>query len=65
MILPYGGTTMSKKVLVAYFSASGTTARLAKTLAQAATADLYEIKPAEQTPICTKLNPQSPIRRLT
>lgn len=37
---------MSKKVLVAYFSASGTTARLAKTLAQAANADLYEIKPA-------------------
>lgn len=32
--------------LVAYFSASGTTARAAKTLARAAGADLYEIKPA-------------------
>ena len=31
--------------LVAYFSASGTTAKLAKTLASAANADLYEIKP--------------------
>ena len=35
---------MSKK-LVAYFSASGVTARLAKSLAEAAGADLYEIKP--------------------
>ena len=35
---------MSKK-LVAYFSASGTTAAVAKTLAEAAEADLYEIKP--------------------
>lgn len=35
---------MSKK-LVAYFSASGVTAQLAKTLAEAADADLYEIKP--------------------
>lgn len=34
------------KTLVAYFSASGTTARVAKNLAQAAGADLYEIKPA-------------------
>ena len=33
------------KVLVAYFSASGTTAGVAKNLAQAAGADLYEIKP--------------------
>ena len=33
------------KTLVAYFSASGTTARVAKELAQAAGADLYEIKP--------------------
>ena len=33
------------KVLVAYFSASGTTAGVAKHLAQAAGADLYEIKP--------------------
>lgn len=36
------------KTLVAYFSASGTTARAAKTLAEAAGADLYEIRP--QTP---------------
>ena len=35
---------MSKK-LVAYFSASGITAEKAKALAQAAGADLYEIKP--------------------
>ena len=35
---------MSKK-LVAYFSASGVTAKVAKTLAEAAGADLYEIKP--------------------
>ena len=38
---------MSKNVLVAYFSATGTTARLAKTLAEAADADLAEIVPAE------------------
>lgn len=35
---------MSKK-LVAYFSASGVTAKAAKTLAKAAAADIYEIKP--------------------
>ena len=35
---------MSKK-LVAYFSASGVTAAVAKNLAEAAGADLYEIKP--------------------
>lgn len=34
------------KTLVAYFSASGTTARLAKNLSKAAGADLYEIRPA-------------------
>ena len=34
------------KTLVAYFSASGTTARVAKELAHAAGADLYEIRPA-------------------
>ena len=33
-------------VLVAYFSASGVTAKAAETLARAAGADLYEIKPA-------------------
>ena len=32
--------------LVAYFSASGTTARVAETLASAASADLFEIAPA-------------------
>lgn len=37
---------MSKKVLVAYFSASGTTAQTAKKLAEAVGADLYEIRPA-------------------
>ena len=34
------------KTLVAYFSASGVTARAAKNLAEAAGADLYEILPA-------------------
>ena len=34
------------KTLVAYFSASGVTARLAATIAKAADADLYEIAPA-------------------
>ncbi len=37
---------MNKK-LVAYFSASGVTEKVAKDLAEAAGADLYEIKPAE------------------
>ena len=34
------------KTLVAYYSAQGSTAKLAKTLAAAAEAELYEIKPA-------------------
>lgn len=34
------------KTLIAYFSASGVTARLAKTLESVTSADLYEIKPA-------------------
>ena len=34
------------KTLVAYFSAGGTTAKAAKNLAEAAGADLYEIRPA-------------------
>lgn len=34
-----------KKTLVAYFSASGVTGQVAKRLAQAANADLFEIKP--------------------
>ena len=35
------------KTLVAYFSASGVTARVAKDVADAAGADLYEIRPAQ------------------
>lgn len=35
------------KTLIAYFSASGTTARAAKEMANAVGADLYEIRPAE------------------
>ena len=34
-----------KRKLVAYFSASGITAKAAKALAEAASADIYEIKP--------------------
>ena len=37
---------MSSKTLVAYFSATGTTARAARRLAEAVGADLYEIRPA-------------------
>lgn len=37
---------MSKKILVAYFSASGVTARAARKLAEVSGAELYEIKPA-------------------
>ena len=36
---------MKKRFLVAYFSATGTTAGLAKSVAEAAGADLYEIRP--------------------
>lgn len=36
---------MSKKILVAYFSASGVTAKAAWKLSEAMGADLYEIKP--------------------
>lgn len=35
------------KILVAYFSASGVTAKTAKNLAKAANADMYEITPAK------------------
>ena len=38
-------TNMKQKVLVAYFSASGTTKGIAQQLAEAAGADLHEIKP--------------------
>lgn len=34
------------KILVAYFSASGRTAKVAETLAKAVNADIYEIRPA-------------------
>ena len=40
-------TKSNKKVLVAYFSATGTTARVADKLAKATGADLFEIKPAQ------------------
>ncbi len=40
-----GDATMNEKVLVAYFSATGTTKRVAQNLAKATDADLYEIKP--------------------
>ena len=36
---------MSQKILIAYFSASGVTARAAKEMAQAVGAELYEIRP--------------------
>ena len=39
-----------KKALVAYFSASGVTAGLAKTLCGVVNGDLYEIKPARRIP---------------
>lgn len=35
------------KTLIAYFSASGVTARVAKEMAEAVDADLYEIRPAQ------------------
>ena len=38
---------MSKKILVAYFSASGVTAKVAKKMAEAAGADLFEIRPEQ------------------
>lgn len=38
----------NKKTLVAYFSASGETARLAKTIASVAHADLHEIVPVDR-----------------
>ena len=36
---------MNKKVLVAYFSATGTTKQVAKNLSEAINADIYEIQP--------------------
>ena len=40
-------TNMKQKVLVAYFSASGTTKGVAQQLAEVAGAELHEIKPAQ------------------
>ena len=39
--------TTNKNILVAYFSATGTTKRVAENLAKATGGDLYEIKPAK------------------
>lgn len=38
---------MNKKTMVVYFSATGTTARAAREIAEAAGADLYALTPAE------------------
>ena len=38
---------MSGRALIVYFSASGTTARVARKIADATGADLYEIRPAQ------------------
>jgi len=52
------------EILVAYFSASGVTANAAKKLAEAAGADLYEIKP--EVPYQEKdLNWMNPLARST
>ena len=45
MIFLKGEVLTMSKVLVAYFSASGVTAKLAERLAKAVGADLYEIQP--------------------
>ena len=42
-----GSQSMDKKILVAYFSATGTTAEVAKMLAEVTGADLHEIKPEQ------------------
>lgn len=52
------------KTLVAYFSATGVTAGVAKTLAEAAGADLYEIKP-EVPYTKSDLNWMNPLARST
>jgi flavodoxin len=44
---PWRKELKMSKTLVAYFSASGVTAKAAKTLAEAANADIYEIRPEE------------------
>lgn len=50
------------QTLIAYFSASGTTARIAKTIAEVIDADLYEIKP-EQAYTAEDLNWNNPESR--
>ena len=50
------------KTLVAYFSASGVTARVAQAVAEAADADLFEIKP-EKPYTGADLNYMNPIAR--
>mgnify|MGYP002512014039 CR=1 FL=1 len=45
LIIKNGGNCNEQKMLVAYFSASGVTAKAAWKLSEAAGADLYEIKP--------------------
>ena len=47
---------MDKKILVAYFSASGVTERAAREIAAAVGADLYEIRPVE--PYTSELDKQ-------
>ena len=42
------GVSEMKKILVAYFSASGETARLAKTIAEVTGGDLFEIEPQQK-----------------
>lgn len=44
---PAQTNTTEKKTLVVYYSASGNTERVAKDIAQAAGADLFEIEPAQ------------------
>mgnify|MGYP000843271122 CR=1 FL=1 len=48
------------KTLVAYFSASGVTARAAREVADAVHADLYEIRPAEPYSACLLYTSPSP-----
>ena len=45
LIIKNGGNCNEQKMLVAYFSASGVTAKAAWKLSEAAGADLYEINP--------------------
>jgi len=51
-----------RKILVAYFSAEGTTAKVAKTLAESIGADLFEIRP-EQPYTAADINWKNPLSR--